>query len=109
VDPGRAVVGRQLAGLDSLRQPGRAAAAQPCALGVLGAGGQVPVKEHGHPGVLADERGRRQRLGRRRTAALAVEPDDRHHVERPHVRMHAVVGAHVDVRNRGLGEADEPL
>ena len=82
------------------RQPLRAAAPQPGALGVLGPRGELAVEEHRHADLLADQRRRRERLADRRAAPLLVELDDRHHVERADVRVHARRARQVDVLHR---------
>ena len=76
---------------------------------MLRARGELPVQEHGHAELLADERGSGESLGGRGAAPLLVEVDDRHHVEGAHVRVDAGVRADVDSGNRRAGEADEPF
>ena len=56
---------------------------------VLGPGRQLAVEEHRHAELLADQRGGGERLGAGGAAPLLVEVDDRHHVERAHVRVDA--------------------
>ena len=76
---------------------------------MLGPGGELAVEEDRHAELLADGGGGGEHLGDGGAAALLVEIDDRHHVERADVRMDAGVRADVDPRDRRARAADERL
>jgi hypothetical protein len=105
--PGRAEVRHELPRLDPPRQLLRPAAADPGALEVLGPRGQLAVEEHRDAELLADCGRGGERLGDGGAAPLVVEVDHGHHVERPHVRVDAGVGADVDARDRGARSAQQ--
>ena len=101
------IVGDELARLHAQRELPRTAAPDPGPFGVLRPGGQLAVEEHRQFEVLADQRRCGEQLGAGRPAALLVEIDHRHHVERTDVRVDARVGADVDQLHRGSRAADQ--
>ena len=103
----RSEVRDELTRLDAPFQPRRAAAPDVGALALLRPRRELAVQEHRHPELLAHEPGGRQRLRAGGAAALVVEVDDRHHVERAHVRVDAVVARDVDPLDRRPGEVQE--
>ena len=105
----RAVVGHELARLDPARELLRAAAPDPRALGVLRRRGELPVEEHRHAQLLADQRRRCEHLADRGAVPLLVEVHHRHHVERADVRMDSRVRADVDARDGRAGPVQERL
>jgi hypothetical protein len=76
---------------------------------VLGPRRELAVEEHRHAELLSDQRGGGEHLRDGRPAPLLVEVDDRHHVERAHVRVDAGVRADVDARDRGARAAQQRL
>jgi hypothetical protein len=75
----------------------------------LNATSQLPVEEDRDAELAADEGCRRERLRDRGPSSLLVEVDDRHHVERAHVRMDPGVGGDVDPRDRRARAAEQRL
>ena len=73
---------------------------------MLRAGRQVSVEEN-RDAEPADLVGDLDRLGMRGGAIGGIEPDDRAYVERADRRVQALMGAHVDRRDRLLGAAGQ--
>ena len=105
----RAVIGDELARLDPARELLRAAAPDPRAFGVLRPRGELPVEEHRHAQLLANQRRRGEHLADRCAVPLLVQVHHGHHVERADVRVDSRVRADVDARHRGASPVEERL